>query len=192
MRRIGVVVLLFFASCVASLPALGVWCWRQCSSEAWGSLLLDMRAIQRKRDHLHQLSANNTLLKAARQQVSFSDWIERGEQLVFLNKERGALAKFPVAAWDARSRAIQERKAFLKDNRLLWSEQALGGGSTLYSLQKAIQIDSEDIPLLLALFDSRQAQIPIVFLSYWEMTKQISSLGNEVWVVHAEAWGRCV
>ena len=80
----------------------------------------------------------------------------------------------------------------MQDNRLVWREQPLGEKSTLYSLQKEIQVDGEDIPLLLELFDSRQTQTPILFLSFWEMTKQISSLGNEVWVVHAEAWGRCV
>ncbi len=192
MRRLGVFSLLFLASCVAALPIVGVWCWRKHAVEAWKGVLFDMQAIQKKRSCAHQIAVNNARLKASRQHTNFSDWKARGERCVFLNKEQKALAQLPVTAGDVRNRAVQERKAFLQDNRLVWREQPLGAKSTLYSLQKEIQVDGEDIPLLLELFDSRQTQTPILFLSFWEMTKQISSLGNEVWVVHAEAWGRCV
>ncbi|CCP59119.1 hypothetical protein SOTONIA1_00688 [Chlamydia trachomatis Ia/SotonIa1] len=192
MRRLGVWVLLLLASGAASLPAIGAWCWRQRTAEAWEILLIDMRDFQSKRERSSQVAIKNARLKAAHKQASFPNWIAQGENLVFLNKERDALAKLPATAWVVRSRAVKDRKAFLEDNRLSWQEQTLGEKSTLFSFQKELQIDDEDIPVLLGLFDPKYTQIPIVFLSYWEMTKQVSSLGNEVWVVHAEAWGRCV
>ena len=132
MRRLWILTLLFLASCVAPLPAIGVWCWRQRINAAWEDLLKDMQALQNRRDRVHRVAVKNAQWKASRQQVDFSVWIAKGEQLVFLNREREAVGQLPITTWVGRSREIKDRQAFLQDNRLFWEEKELGSHHKLF------------------------------------------------------------
>ncbi|WP_100934386.1 hypothetical protein [Candidatus Chlamydia corallus] len=188
------VLVLSFLALLSILPIVAITTNHVKISQRWADLNSRILTLKVTRDHEDLVIKHNARLSKDRNNFSIESLNASCKQLHPLSKERQRLDKLNSNSLLAQSKEVWERKRALdkSNHQLLWTSEQIHDDFVFIRLAQATEMDNEDIESLLSLFNPENPDTPLVFFTRWKMTKQITPLGNEVWLTHAEAVSRWI
>lgn len=189
MRKHYLFGLLIFACVLSFAPIAGIIIYHQRTAQEWGNLNQLILEAKAKQDLQTTITENNQKLsiKPAFQLELLNQY---SRTLPRLEKEKKFLASIPEDSLLFQDEKIISRKKTLATMPLIiWTPVVSESEKDMIYLQlpTAIEMDTDEIPLLLNIFDSNNPQFPLGFISLLEITKKTTPLNNQVWCVQAEA-----
>ncbi|WP_201456470.1 hypothetical protein [Chlamydia sp. 17-3921] len=160
----------------------------------WETLNDKILTLKVARDLNKTILKQNNLLINNRENFCEEKFSEESQKIPLLKQEILRLNSLSKNSLIAQSKEVWARKQTLtKTSQLQWIFKKIDSDLISISFLKPIEMNNDDISAVFHLFNPiKNPKAPIAFFTHWEMTKQITPLKNEVWLVQAEAINRCL
>lgn len=173
---------------ISTLPMIKIVHNHLCITRQWRSLHEEIFVLKKTQDKNLRCVARNKQLLLNREKTTSEQVLQLSQELSLLQEERTWLKSLPKDSLLSFSKEVLARQAALSQNLCVWDFSQEQG---LFSFRlHPVETDNHDIKTILHLFSADNPQAPLAFFSFWEMTKYTTPLGNQVWLVQAEAKSR--